>query len=634
MRFFVFLIALFVSLQASNAQKALFADTFLFPIKPGKRNYLSGNFGELRSNHFHGGIDIKTDYRTGLPVYAAADGYVSRIVMSTNGYGNVMFVTHPNGYITVYAHLEKFNYALSKFIKDQQYKKQSFEIEERPAAYRYPVTAGQIIAYSGNTGSSGGPHLHFEIRDTANNLYNPLFFGGFKEVVDKVPPIMTKLAIRPMALESRVEGEFARYETPILGKKGKYKITKPIMVKGIIGLELVTNDRQDGTGNLNGIACMEVFLDGKEVFHYNMDRFKYEDGNNINVHQDYETLKKRGNHFQRCYKADGNRLANYANHMNGKFAINDTFLHKIKINVYDAYHNQSTLDFDLQGGLPGKIKALSWKWAKQELSYEQEENYLKLILNEKKLIDSVGVFSVEGRSVEAKCNYKSTNHAVFLWDLRNGLPDSFNIGGKVQVFPFKVSIQPDKVQKHSNAVLDVHFPKQCIFDTLYLKTNPEFTYAKDSSKIGFEVHDQFLPLCSYVYISFNTKGLLKNLDKSAAYSINGGWRYLGGTWKDNIIDFKTKNLGKFLIANDTKPPIIKIAKKNKKQIQLIINDNLSGIKSYNCYINGTWVLFYYEHKKSLIWTNTELSNIPLKGELLVKVVDNCGNETELKVKLK
>jgi hypothetical protein len=631
MKFLVLLITLF-SYSFGFAQKTVFPDTFSFPIKPGKRNYLSGNFGELRSNHFHGGLDIKTDGKTGLPVYSAADGYVSKIVMSTSGYGNVLFVTHPNGYVTVYAHLERFNYAVSKFIKEQQYKKQTFEIEERPNAYRFPVTSGQIIGYSGNTGSSGGPHVHFEIRDTANNLYNPLYFGGFKEVLDDVPPIFSKLAIRPMNQDSRIEGEFARFESSVIGKKGKYKIARSVFVKGLVGIEVVSNDRQSGTHNLSGISCLELYLDGKEVFHYNMDKFPFEESNNINVHQDYETLKKRGNHFQRCYKADGNRLPNYSNRLNGKFSINDTLIHKVKIVAYDAYFNASELEMEIKGGEPSKIKNASW--SKPSLYFEQEENYLRLIVKEKSLFESVGIYSVEGRKVEAKKDYSSANHAVFIWDLRNGMPDSFNIGASVLKFPYRDKIQPDQIHKHTNTVLDVHFPKRSIFDTLYLKMNSEFILAKDSSSITFDVHDHFLPLSSYVYLSFNTRGLLKGTEKFSAYNTSAGWRYLGGNWNGNIIDFKTKHLGRFMIRKDETAPQIKLVKKNRKTVMLTIRDNLSGIKSFNCFINGQWVLFYHEHKKNLIWTNNELSNIPLSGELLVKVVDNCGNEAILKSRLK
>jgi hypothetical protein len=164
--------------------------------------------------------------------------------------------------------------------------------------------------------------------------------------------------------------------------------------------------------------------------------------------------------------------------------------------------------------------------------------------------------------------------------------------------------------------------------------SPDFVLAKDSSSISFDVHDSFLPLSSFVYLSFNTKGLLKETEKFSAYNTSAGWRYLGGTWKGNVIDFKTKYLGRFMIKKDKTPPQIKLAKRNRKTVVLTIKDNLSGIKSFNCYINGQWVLFYHEHKKNLIWTNNELSNIPLLGELLVKVVDNCGNEATLKSRLK
>jgi hypothetical protein len=615
----------------SFAQK-ISTDTFSFPIKPGKKNLLSGNFGELRSNHFHGGLDIKTDSRTGLPVYASADGYISRIVMSTFGYGNVLFVTHPSGYVTVYAHLEKLNYELSKYIKEMQYRKKTFEIEETPRPYRFPVVRGQIIAYSGNTGSSGGPHLHFEVRDTSNNLYNPLYFGGFKEITDNVPPIITKMALRPLHIDSRINGQFARFETPVLGKKGRYHIPKKFHTKGGIGIEIVANDKQNGTGHLNGISKIELFVDDKEIFHYNMDKFHYDDSHHINIHQDYETLKKKGNHFQRCYKADGNRLDNYPNKLNGRLLIKDTLIHKVKVQVSDANQNKSVLEFDLKGGLPEVVANIPHY--PKTIWHEHEENFLKVIVNDRKLLDENARIFLKKKILEQKSLYRSGNHAVFVWDLRNGLPDSLMIGQYVERFSFTDLIHPGKVSKHTNLLLDIHFPKQSIFDTLYLKTKTDFTLSKDSSSLSFDVHDPFVPLSSYVYLSLNTKGLIKNTDKFSAYNTSAGYRYLGGTWKNNIIDFKTKHLGKFMIKKDDKSPVIKLTKKNRKLIQLVVKDNLSGIKSFNGFINGQWVLFYYEHKKSLFWTNTELSNIPLHGELLIKVVDKCGNEAELKAKLK
>jgi hypothetical protein len=612
------------------SQKEVTKDYFRFPIKPGKTNYLTGNFGELRANHFHGGIDIKTDFRTGLPVYAAAEGYISRVVVSSYGYGNLLFVTHPNGYVTVYAHLEKFNYAIGNFVKEIQYKNKSFEIDERPAAYRFPVTKEQIIAYSGNTGSSGGPHLHFEIRDSSNNLYNPLYFG-FDEIKDDIPPIITKLALRPLDIDSRINGEFSRYESPLSGKRGKYKLNKPVSVKGLIGLELVTNDKQNGSGHLNGIACLELYLDGKEIFHYNMDAFPYDENPNVNIHLDYETLKRKGNYFHRCYKMDGNRLPNYRDKLNGKFRIDDQLSHKVKVVVFDAYQNKSELEVELTGGVPESIPAA--RWLQKLPPYELGENYLKINMPFKKNEDSVGIYFVAGTPIEQKYLYHSKNHAVFIWDMRNGLPDSFVFHQRKTAFDFSNQISPNMVSKHSNTYMDIHFPKHSIFDTLYLRLKP-LSLNKDSTILNFEVNDPYMPLYSYIYLSINTKGKLKYSDKYAVYNTNSGIKYLGGTWKDGIIDFKTKVLGKFSIREDTKAPQLRLAKKNRKTIMVTMRDNLSGIKSFNGYIDGQWVLFNYEHKKNLIWTTAELSNIPLKGDLLIQVEDYCGNISELKAKLK
>lgn len=631
MRLGLLFLALCASLQTGFAQQPAPSEDFLFPIKPGRQNYLSGNFGELRSNHFHGGLDIKTDYRTGLPVYSAADGYVSRIVVSSYGYGNVLFVTHPNGMITVYAHLEKFNYAISKFVKEQQYKNKLFDLDVKLPAYKFPVTRALLIAYSGNSGSSGGPHLHFEIRDTANTLYNPLFFG-FKEIVDNIPPIITKLAIRPLSIDSRVNGEFSRYETPVGGKRGDYTLRSKIYTQGLIGLEVVTNDKQNGTGNLNGVACIELYLDGKEIFHYNMDKFPYEENPNVNVHLDYETLKKKGNYFQKCYKAAGNRLQNYNNKLNGKFAINDTLAHNVRIIVYDAYQNKSMLNFQLQGGNPEKIKDIPWN--SKPIWHENNESFLKIILNDKNLLNEVGIFHIQGKPAEQKARYATSKYGVFLWDLRNGLPDSFTIGNRKELFGFANRISPNQVTKFSSSLLDIHFPKNALFDTFYLRKKSEVLLAKDSSSLNFEVHDPFLPLYSYVFLSVNAKGAIRNTDKYAAYYTSNGVKYLGGTWKDGTIDFKTKNLGKFSIRKDIKAPVIKVVKKNRKTVQVSIRDNLSGIKSFDGYINGEWVLFHYDHKKNLIWTDPTLTDLPLKGDLLIKVSDYCGNSSELRSKLK
>src|SRR5690606_4142631 len=148
----------------------------MFPVKPGQQNFLSGTMGEIRPNHFHGGIDIKTGAEIGWPIYAAADGYVSRYKASTYGYGNVIYLTHPNGLVTVYAHLDRFAEPIAGYMLRKQYENQSYELELKPEKDIFKFKKGDIIGYGGNTGGSGGPHLHFEIRDSNHTQYNPLRF--------------------------------------------------------------------------------------------------------------------------------------------------------------------------------------------------------------------------------------------------------------------------------------------------------------------------------------------------------------------------------------------------------------------------------------------------------------------------
>src|SRR5690554_1424403 len=165
--------------------------------------HMSGTFGELRNNHFHSGIDFKTQQREGQNVLAAAEGYVSRIKVSTWGYGKALYITHPNGYTTVYAHLQKYSPEIEAYVKKRQYYQKSFEVEFFPGASDLKVTQGQLIGLSGNSGGSGGPHLHFEIRDSkTENIINPLFFGFDKLITDTKKPILNHVTVYPLGENS------------------------------------------------------------------------------------------------------------------------------------------------------------------------------------------------------------------------------------------------------------------------------------------------------------------------------------------------------------------------------------------------------------------------------------------------
>ncbi|MBP6373425.1 MAG: M23 family metallopeptidase [Flavobacterium sp.] len=264
---------------------------------------LSGNFGELRNNHFHSGLDYKTNQKEGLPVLAAADGYVSRIKISTFGYGKAIYINHPNGYTTVYGHLQKANGTIESYIKKSQYDQKSFEIEQFPLAKELPVKQGDTIAWSGNTGGSEGPHLHFEFRDTqTENIINPLFFGFDSLLKDTKKPFFSSLFAYPISTKSTVN----QSKVPIilhvsLQKDGTF-LAEDVRVNGSVGFGITGFDYDDVSYNANGIYKLQNFQNGQLTFGYQMDHFSFAETRFVNALVDYERYKKTKQRVQKLFQ--------------------------------------------------------------------------------------------------------------------------------------------------------------------------------------------------------------------------------------------------------------------------------------------------------------------------------------------
>jgi hypothetical protein len=308
---------------------------------------LVANFGEIRANHWHMGLDIRTQQKVNLPVYAAADGYVSRIVVEPGGFGQAIYIDHPNGYTTLYAHLNAFFPALADYVKKQQYAKQSWNIDIPIPANLFPVKKGSFIARSGSTGGSEGPHVHFEIRDTkTGKCLNPLLFNF--PIADVVPPSIYKLA-----MYDRNKSTYEQTPQVISLKKAgsKYLLPSDRLRVGSNKISFAINavDHFSGTLNPNGIYCAEIMMDDKPVSQFVLNNIGYDETRYINAQVDLPFKSRGGPTMQQVSPLPGAMNVAYdVFNGNGIIELKDREVHNIDIEVQDADKNTSTIHFSVQ----------------------------------------------------------------------------------------------------------------------------------------------------------------------------------------------------------------------------------------------------------------------------------------------
>ena len=331
------------------AQSKIPSDFFKNPLNVDL--VLSGTFGELRSNHFHSGMDIKTLQREGLDVLAAGDGFVSRINIQHYGYGKALYIQHPNGYTTVYGHLQKFSPEIEAYIKKQQYAKETYEIELFPKEGELKVIAGDLVAYSGNTGGSGGPHLHFEIRDGQQRPMNPNLFGI--EIKDSQAPTVNSLWVYPLGENAHVNGSGDRQRvklTPL--KDGSFK-AEDLTACGEIGFGVNTTDKLDGAPNNNGIYQIDAVLNGDSIFQLTFDRFSFSETRHLNQLIDYEYFSNNKSRITRLYVQPSNPLSVYRNVVNnGAITIQDSLTYLYNITIRDFAGNEKLIRIPIKGQQP------------------------------------------------------------------------------------------------------------------------------------------------------------------------------------------------------------------------------------------------------------------------------------------
>ncbi|THD66531.1 M23 family metallopeptidase [Robertkochia marina] len=309
---------------------------------------LAGSFGELRSNHFHAGLDIKTQQQEGLKVYAIESGYISRIKVQHYGYGKALYLTHPNGYTSVYAHLQKMAPEIEAFLKEKQYKNETYEIDLYLEPSELKIEKGQVIAYSGNTGSSGGPHLHFEIRDLAQKPINPLYFGY--DVQDTEPPRILDLYVYPYSDNAIVNG--ANHKIPLRIDKnedGSF-IAEKVYAQGALGFGINTYDRQDLAYNKNGAYKVAMQVNGSPYFSYEFETFSFGESRYINTLIDYNHYEAEGERIQKIFLEPYNKLSIYRdNENNGIIEVIENNTYNVILQVTDFHGNRSEITIPVEG---------------------------------------------------------------------------------------------------------------------------------------------------------------------------------------------------------------------------------------------------------------------------------------------
>jgi len=492
---------------------------------------LAGNFGELRSNHFHSGIDIKTQQREGLPIYAIGDGSATRIKISHWGYGKVLYIAHPNGYTSVYGHLQKFAPEIEEFIKKVQYAKRSYEVEVFPDFGEVKVEKGQVIAYGGNTGSSSGPHLHFEIRSSVTEKpTNPLFYN--LEVLDATNPSLVKLFGYPLSEGSQINNSDQRVALNFKRQKdGTFKADKVTAI-GTIGFGIIAFDRQDLAANKNGIYSVRQSLNGKVYSEYNFETFSFSETRYINTFIDYDYYGKYRQKIQKLFKVPSNRLSIYKElHNDGKIEVKEGLDYNVEVLIQDLNGNNVKAIIPIEG------KREELKNRKEE---KKTDNYIKSSKPNNYDLGAAKVyFPVNTFYEDFYIDLKKGNDTVTLHNNRVAAHRNFTITFDVSKYSKEEQSQLfiARLDKRSRPNYASTFKRGKTFTTR-TRNLGTYTLAKDTvaPKIKPKNFKEKQWLNNYSYLSLYISDDLSGINEYSA-TLNGEWILMEYEPKRNTITY-------------------------------------------------------------------------------------------------
>ena len=500
---------------------------------------LAGTFGELRSDHFHAGIDIKTYGMRGKKIYAIADGYISRIKVSAEGYGKAIYVHHPKeGITSVFGHLKEFSGELNEYVLKNQYKNKNYEIQLFPDSNQFPVNKGDVIGFSGNSGRSSGPHIHFEIRNINNqHPLNPLHYNF--NIKDNIPPKIFNLAVYSHSTKHPTYPKDIYETEAVSGDSYRLLSQDTLYLKRPHSFGIRAFDFLNGAKNWCGIYDLKLLVDSTIVYHHKLDEFSFSETRYINSFIDFEEKIKNNLSIQKTHLQPNNKLSIY-NYVKGKgiVSFDDTTTHELQYIVEDTYGNKADLTFYVKND-PGNIQ--------KETTENDSVDYDKLM-------------------------------------------------------PFNT---PNNFHAED---IKIHFPANAFYDTLCFNYNKKKTSNELFYSDIHQIHNIYTPVHKSFSLSINTKEMENHLTNKAFIAQieeEDEYEYEGGKYLNGFITADTREFGEYVVMVDTITPKVELISsldniENQKSIKFRITDNLSGIKTYNGYIDGEWVLFEYDPKNDLL----------------------------------
>ena len=541
----------------------------------------SANFAETRVNHLHSGVDIKTGGAEGRKVYAAAEGYVCRIGIAPGGFGRVLYVNHPNGTTTVYAHLQKFTPAMEKYVTGERYRQKKHNIDLYLGPQTFPVNKGDLIGYSGNSGRSSGPHLHYELRDAATQRPLNLLVRGALDIKDDIP--LTIVRLHYVEVDTVDNVPLNSKPRAIEVKKISANLFSPADTSAVeLGPRgyfiLEATDRKNGTANTMGIYRVDAAFDGEPLFGFSLDGFLYSDTRYVNSLCHYAMQRNSRNQMLRLALQANNRLPVYTKMQNrGLVSLSDDRPHLVNIKVTDDNGNISTMEI--------RVK----KRSAQRTFYSTSD--------------------IAGRVADYTREFRSS------------------LGGMTVTIP-------------ARALYESVFFKEAMDENLVLKGGGTASDRRYSPV--YTIHDNAIPLHKAMTISIKPEGLPESLYSKACLAVvsnDGTYSYAGGKYENGSVTGTSTLFGRYCVVADNIAPVATPSfadgadLKGRSSISFTVKDNFSGIASFNATIDGVWIILEQNTMKNTITHYFDPDKVAYTGgkhELSLTVTDNKGNSTVVK----